>query len=318
LRISVIIPAHNAGHWIEACLASVANQVRPPDEIIVVVDRSSDDTAERARATGVPQRILSTEFGNGAASRNVGIQAASGDWIAFQDADDIWYSTHLQRAESLLRGTRDVGYLSFSHPFYNQPGEPIILRENPWPIDQPTSGLSHMRFLELTAMRLVYAMPTVLVRRDALLEVGLLDPEQVRRHDIDMWLRVIAGRTWSYDPQATVKFRYDTPGSISRNYSEREYYWLRALLKNRPAYDGPTMDRLIVRAARRAVGAAFTDGDAAQRKRALELARPYLRKRDQLLFSFFSAAPRLFQQLNLVRRRLRGLDAPHSQQVAES
>jgi glycosyltransferase involved in cell wall biosynthesis len=307
MQISVVIPAHNAARWIEPCLASVAAQTRAADEVIVIVDRSSDETAEQARATGVPTQILSTDFGNGAAARNAGILAASGDWIAFQDADDIWYPTHLERAERLLSGASDVAYLSFADPFYDRAGEPILERENPWPLREPTSGLSALRFLELTAIQLVYTMPAVLARRDVLLEVGMLDPEQVRRHDFDMWLRVIAGRTWSYDPEATVKFRYDTPGSISRNYPEREYYWLRALLKNRSAYEGPTMDRLIARAARRSMGAAFTDGDQQHREAAWQLAGPHLGPRDRFLFTLFSSSPRLFQAFNRLRRRWRGL-----------
>jgi glycosyltransferase involved in cell wall biosynthesis len=306
----VILPAHNASRWVEGALRSVAEQTRPPDEMIVINDRSSDDTGERVAATGLATRLLTTDYGNGAAARNEGIRAARGDWIAFQDADDVWYPNHLERAEELLAGTSDVGYLSLADEFIDDADETILHRENPWPISEPTSGIDYRRFPELVLIRVNYAMPAVVVRRDVLLEVGLLDPEQVRRHDIDMWLRVIAGRTWAYDPQATVRFRVNTPGGISRNVPDREYYWFRAMWKNRQAFAGPAMERLVARAARRAVSAAFTDGDDKQQERALKIARPYLRTRDRLLFAACAWAPGVFRTLNLTRRRWRGVKPP--------
>jgi glycosyltransferase involved in cell wall biosynthesis len=307
MRISVVLPAHNAARWVEAAIRSVAEQTRRPDEIIVVNDKSSDDTGKRVAATGLATQIITTDFGNGAAARNAGIQAATGDWIAFQDADDVWYQNHLQRAENLLTATSDVGYMSFSHEFLDDATETVLYRENPWPITTPTSGIDYMQYPELVLIRVNYAMPAVVVRRDALMEVGLLDSEQVRRHDIEMWMRVIAGRTWAYDPEATIRFRINTPGSISRNVPEREYYWFRAMWKNRQAFKGPAMDRLVALAARRAVSAALTDGNDEQRRRALEIARPYLRPRDRLLFGIGSWTPGAFRAVNLVRRRWLGL-----------
>ena len=307
MSISVILPAHNAARWVEAALRSVAEQTRPPDEIIVINDRSSDDTAERVAATGLASRILTTDYGNGAAARNEGIRAAQGDWIAFQDADDVWYPNHLERAEELLAGTSDVGYLSFSHEFLDDADETVLYRENPWPILEPTSGIDYRRFPELVLIRVNFAMPTVVVRRDVLMDVGLLDPQQVRRHDIDMWLRVIAGHTWAYDPEATVRFRINTPGAISRNEAEREYYWFRAIWKNREGYRIPAMDRLVALAARRAVSAAYTGGNDEQRRRTLEIAREHLSPRDRLLFGAFSLAPGAFRAANRFRRRWRGL-----------
>jgi hypothetical protein len=200
-----------------------------------------------------------------------------------------------------------VGYLSFSHEFLDEPGEPTLQRENPWPITEPTSGIDFRRYPELLLIRVNYAMPAVVVRRDRLLEVGMLDVEQVRRHDIDMWMRVIAGHSWSYDPAATIRFRINAPGSISRNVPEREYYWFRAIWKNRIAYAGPAIERMVAQAARRAVSAAYTDGTREHRRRALELTQPFLPMRDRLLFAAFAPMPGAFRAMNRARRRWRKL-----------
>jgi glycosyltransferase involved in cell wall biosynthesis len=305
MKISVVLPAHNAARWVETAIRSVAEQTRPADEIIVINDRSSDDTSEVVAATGLASKILTTDYGNGAAARNAGILAAAGDWIAFQDADDQWYPNHLERAASLLSGTSDVATMSFSHPFLDETGEQTIDRENPWPITEPTSGIDYRRYPELVLMRVNFVTPAVVVRRDRLLEVGMFDAQQVRRHDIDMWLRVIAGQTWSYDPLATTCFRMAAPGGVSSNVPEREYYWFRALWKNRTAYEGPAMDRLIRQAARRAVSAAYTDGNREHRRRALGIARSYLPWTDRLLFATFAPMPGVFRAVNRARRHWR-------------
>src|SRR6056297_2357280 len=112
MRFSVIMPAHNAGRYIGEALRSVAGQRHAPHEVIVINDRSADDTAEQARATGLDLKLIDSDFGNAAAARNLGIEHATGDWLAFLDADDIWYPNHLEEAAGLLQGSDDVGYFS--------------------------------------------------------------------------------------------------------------------------------------------------------------------------------------------------------------
>src|SRR5437660_9457805 len=102
LRVSVIMPCHNAGPWIGDALRSVAAQSLPAHEILVIDDRSSDDSVAQIERSGVPVKLLRSDAGNAAATRNVGIEAATGDWLALLDADDVWYPNHLARAAELL------------------------------------------------------------------------------------------------------------------------------------------------------------------------------------------------------------------------
>jgi glycosyltransferase involved in cell wall biosynthesis len=85
LRISVIIPAYNAADTIGRCLEALDAQTHPPDEIIVVDDGSTDDTAQVAGAFDV-HVITQPNQGPGAA-RNRGVAAAHGDLLLFTDAD---------------------------------------------------------------------------------------------------------------------------------------------------------------------------------------------------------------------------------------
>lgn len=103
--VSVIIPARNAAPWIGNAIRSVAAQTRVAHEIIVVNNASIDDTCAIVRhlRTDLPQLgLISNPRDLGpAASRNVGINQASGEWIALLDADDWFSPTRLRHLTDL-------------------------------------------------------------------------------------------------------------------------------------------------------------------------------------------------------------------------
>jgi glycosyltransferase involved in cell wall biosynthesis len=90
-RFSVVIPACNAEATLERAIDSVSAQTWPAHEIIVVDDGSSDTTAEVARRFGARIALVRQANAGVAAARNAGAFTATGDWLAFLDADD-WYA----------------------------------------------------------------------------------------------------------------------------------------------------------------------------------------------------------------------------------
>ena len=89
-RFSVVIPAFNAAATLAHAIESVRAQSWPAHEIIVVDDGSTDATAEIAAGfDGV--RLIRQQNSGVSVARNAGAAAASGDWLAFLDADD-WYA----------------------------------------------------------------------------------------------------------------------------------------------------------------------------------------------------------------------------------
>ena len=100
--ISVVIPACNAGKYLEAALRSVVEQDYRPVEAIVVDDGSTDATAAVARSFGPPVRVIVQPHAGAGAARNAGVAAARGGWLAFLDADDVWTAHALARGANLL------------------------------------------------------------------------------------------------------------------------------------------------------------------------------------------------------------------------
>ena len=109
-KISVIIPVRNEGKKIHSCLNAVVNQSQTPYEIIVVDGHSSDDTVKKAQ--NYPVKILYEEYKTRAGACNVGLESATGEYVAFTDADCIpkrdWLETEL-RVLKKHKNTAGVG-----------------------------------------------------------------------------------------------------------------------------------------------------------------------------------------------------------------
>jgi glycosyltransferase involved in cell wall biosynthesis len=101
--VSVIIPAYNAGKYLEATLDSVLAQTQPPMEVLVVDDGSTDDTPAILQRYSRPVRWFRQENSGEGPSRNTGLAQATGEYIAFLDADDVCAPNRLEQQAAALR-----------------------------------------------------------------------------------------------------------------------------------------------------------------------------------------------------------------------
>lgn len=114
-KISVIIPVKNEAEKIERCLEAVFNQTIKPFEVIVVDGHSTDKTVENARK--FPVKILYEDYGTVGGARQVGVENAEGDFIAFTDADCIpekdWLENLIKEFDDGIvgvgGGTKNIG-----------------------------------------------------------------------------------------------------------------------------------------------------------------------------------------------------------------
>jgi glycosyltransferase involved in cell wall biosynthesis len=114
--ISVVIPSYNDAAFLQTCLAALAVQVRPADEIIVVDNASPDATADVARAAGA--RVVFEPVHGIWPATAAGFDAATCDVIARLDADSVPPADWLLRIESKLAGSPEVDVVTGPGDFY--------------------------------------------------------------------------------------------------------------------------------------------------------------------------------------------------------
>ena len=113
LKVSVVIPAYQAEGTICRSLLSVANQTYSPSEVIVIDDGSTDNTFDKAVSMGTKfdrselKVYKQANMGPGIA-RNYGVAEATGEFIAFLDADDEWVPNKIERSMIYLSSGKYV------------------------------------------------------------------------------------------------------------------------------------------------------------------------------------------------------------------
>ena len=217
----MVIPAHNAGEHLGQALESVLAQTLPADEILVVDDGSTDNTAEVARSYGSAVTYLYQDQRGAGAARNRGIEAATGDWVAFLDADDEWLPEklavqceHLARHEELVWTCGNFYLAPASGPHRLARSQELV----------QSLGVDCEVFDDYLAVfgRGLYAWTsTVLVRRAVLKEVGLFAEDMPRGQDTDLWFRIAYRHPCiGYLACPLAIYHMDTPGSNTKVYGD--------------------------------------------------------------------------------------------------
>jgi glycosyltransferase involved in cell wall biosynthesis len=229
LTVTTIIPAYQASRTIGRAVESVIGQTRPSDEILVVDDGSRDDLKAALEAYRPRVTLIRKPNGGAASARNLGIDLAGGDLIAFLDADDYWEPNKLERQVGIFESHPEVG--ATGARFFNEPpGQPRRL--SPAVDTQLYGRVLNTSGDEVFEVIKEFCTPTLMVRRDALGShrfVSGLEPAE----DRDLWVRLIASFPFylAPEPLATVVLE---PGSLSRTNIDRDCSnMLRVLHRNR-------------------------------------------------------------------------------------
>lgn len=114
---SVIIAVYNGAQTIRRAIESVLSQTWPAHEIIVVDDGSTDTTAQEVAQFGERVRYVHQANAGVSAARNAGARLATGDWLAFLDADDWYYPERLRRHASFLARDPDLDFLTGDYDY---------------------------------------------------------------------------------------------------------------------------------------------------------------------------------------------------------
>jgi glycosyltransferase involved in cell wall biosynthesis len=159
--VSVIVPVYNGERFLREAIESILAQTYSPIEVIVVDDGSTDDTAEIARSFGDRVRCIRQANAGPAVARNNGLAAATGEFVAFLDADDTWTSEKLARQLACFDADPDLG-ICVTHV------------QNVW---EREMAAEEARFRDHPRSRPIpgYVTQTLLARRDVFDRVGPFD-----------------------------------------------------------------------------------------------------------------------------------------------
>lgn len=222
MRFSVVIPLYNKQAHILDTLASIAAQTHPAAEIIVVDDGSTDGgdrLVEGLHHPGITLLRRSPPGPGGYAARNMGIEAAQCEWIAFCDADDIWMADHLANLTRTAAAAGDnVGCVFARADIVSAEGRrPYRIAEELLPAG---TALSMGDIIKgwLATERCPLWTSAVAIRRDILIDAGLFPAGRARRGgDKDMWLRAVAATASAYSPAISAEFHQDTENRVTRS-----------------------------------------------------------------------------------------------------
>ena len=184
--ISVIIPTYNHANYLGRALQSVLDQTYTNWEAIIIDNHSTDNTDEIMNKFDHPQITYLKINNNGviAASRNAGIQAANGEWVAFLDSDDWWTNNKLQKCVDRIDDKVDVIY----HDMEFVTDSPRWFRRknvNSWQVKNPV-------LMDLLLRGNALVNSSVILRSSLLKQIGGISErvEMIASEDYNTWLRL--------------------------------------------------------------------------------------------------------------------------------
>jgi len=186
--VSVVVPAYNAMPDVLEAVESALSQERPASEVVVVDDRSSDGTGDALRTRfGDRVRVITGKYGSASAARNAGWRAATGEWIAFLDADDLWMPDKLSASLALFTAAPHAIWCFTDGTVRDLEGREHASLLARWvDLDEPYCGSPVAELIDVNFI----LTSSVLVRRSALEALGGFDETLSHAEDVDLWIKL--------------------------------------------------------------------------------------------------------------------------------
>lgn len=191
IRISVVIPAYNIQDYIARAIKSVLDQTHPAEEIIVVDDGSTDNTAQKIKSFGSKIVYLHKENGGLSSARNAGIKAAKYQWITFLDGDDEWLGDYLKKQYQLLSQNPNLMWSTAN--FYRC----LCDEDRRGPAVDPNKAKKLLKgksyfdnYFYASSNKVSGSANTMIINQKIFDQVGLFNEQLTFAEDLDMWFRI--------------------------------------------------------------------------------------------------------------------------------
>lgn len=221
--ISVVVPLYNKAVHVLRSLQSITGQTYAAKEIIVVDDGSTDNGAELVKAAGIPNlRLISQTNGGVSKARNTGIEAATGEFIAFLDADDEWMPLFLEQMMELAERFPVAGAFASRYQ-YVVDGEKFkdakIVDTN-----TPHEGGLLEDFFDIASRGdLPFLVCTMLVRKEVVDNIGGFPEGEPMGEDQDFMCRIAERYHVAYSKNINMLYHTEaTNRACERNLPEQE------------------------------------------------------------------------------------------------
>lgn len=222
MDISVVIPTYNRDAVISRAIDSVLAQNLPAKQIIVVDDGSTDDTQNRVSNQYPQVELISTDNKGVSAARNLGIQAATGDWVAFLDSDDEWLADKLLKQSEAIEHSK--GFLiCHTDEIWIRNG----VRVNPMKKHAKPGGWIFQQCLPLCCV----SPSSVLIHKTIFDSVGMFDENLPACEDYDLWLRIFSRYPILLVPENLLKKYGGHDDQLSRRYWGMDRFRIQSLVK---------------------------------------------------------------------------------------
>ena len=215
--VTVVIPVFNRERTVVAAIESVLRQTYQSIEVIVVDDASTDGSIDAVRSVSDPRvRLVEAGANRGApGARNLGIATATGEFVAFQDSDDEWLPTKLQRQMDLFESRVVAVYCGMAIVEPQGSGRINVRYNPPSNIPNPSGDL-----LNLLLESSIVSTQTLVVRRNALDVVDGFDESLPATEDWDLAIRLAKVGPIIFVDDLLVVQRFSA-NSLTRNAASR-------------------------------------------------------------------------------------------------
>ena len=234
---TVVTPLYNKRTFIRDTITSALAQDYPAFEIVVVDDSSTDGSADAiADLLGEKLRIVRQDNAGPGAARNRGIAEARFDWIAFLDADDLWYPDHLSELARIVAAEPDAELIATG--FYRT-------KQSAIPLQPAGAGaIEAIDFFKTAATSSPIWTSAAAARRRVFADLGGFKNFRPGQ-DTDMWVRIALERPIAVSSRITAIYRLGTGGITSTAEKQRRKKGVGAGLKQaswRKILDGALTD----------------------------------------------------------------------------
>jgi glycosyltransferase involved in cell wall biosynthesis len=225
MTISVVIPAYNSEAHIERAIDSVLGQSVAADEIIVIDDGSTDGTADVVAGFGDKVKYIRQENAGAGAARNTGIEAATSEWIAFLDSDDEWEAEKNRLQTELIDRNPDISWAYSNCYLYlaSQASRKNLLNQEK--AEKLLEGADCFdNYLNIHAKGFPAWTGTVIAKKEAIIKVGMFNPNLPLAQDIDLWFRIAYQfPKVGFIAASLAVYNFETPQSNTKRFTDTSH-----------------------------------------------------------------------------------------------